>query len=75
LAGERRSVEAPQRRLATAEAVHLLPVQLRGEPAMTQRCSEVRIVFPDGVRVEIGAGVDASTLREVMALLRECPAA
>jgi hypothetical protein len=75
LAGERRSAEAPQRRRASAEAVRLLPVQLRSEPALVQRCPEVRIVFPDGVRLEIIPGVDASTLREVIALLREHRAA
>ena len=42
---------------------------------MTQRCTAVRIVFPDGVRVEITPGVDGATLREVMVLLRERPAA
>jgi hypothetical protein len=75
LAGERRSVAVPERRRAAPDAVQLVPVQLRGEPAMGQRCTQVRIVFPDGVRVELSAGVDAATLREVMALLRECPAA
>ena len=75
VAGERRAGEAPQRRRPVAEAVRLLPVQLRGEPAMTQRCTAVRIVFPDGVRVEITPGVDGATLREVMVLLRERPAA
>ncbi len=74
LAGERRSADAPGRQRAAAAAVRLLPVQLQGEPAMAQRCTELRVVFPDGVRVDITPGVDAATLREVMALLRERPA-
>ena len=55
-----------------AEPVRLLPVELLAEerPGLLGE-APLRLVFPEGLQLEIAPGFDAPTLRRVVALLRE----
>jgi transposase-like protein len=59
-----------------AEPVRLLPVELLAEehPGLLDE-APLRLVFPEGLQLEIAPGFDAPTLRRVVALLREPVAA
>jgi hypothetical protein len=59
------------------DSVHLVPIALLDDlnsPAPGGADAALRLVFPDGVRLEIGAGCDDATLRRVVGLLREAAA-
>ena len=53
------------------EAVRLLPVELLDEVSPPDTGPALRLVFADGVRLEIAPGFDGATLRRVVGLLRE----
>jgi len=60
--------DSPQ---ATAMAPFFVPVTVAA--ATTSGAGGIDLVLPDGLTVRVAAGFDATTLRQLLALLREQP--
>jgi hypothetical protein len=56
---------------ATAKAPFFVPVTVAA--ATTSGAGGIDLVLPDGLTVRVAAGFDATTLRQLLALLREQP--
>jgi transposase-like protein len=63
------SVYTWRRRLTEKRPVGFAEVRVRSEPQPSSAALE--LIFPDGERLQIAAGVDIMTLRTVLAVLRE----
>lgn len=61
---------ASERRSDPAASVRLLPVELSREPRSAAQEAPLTLVLSNGLRLEVTAGFDAVTLRQLLAVLQ-----